>query len=101
MIFFMLPILLAEMAVGAAVMSGVVFAVAFAFIRKQPILPNQYGPLSGTRTLWTAIFAAFKRMFDFRGRANRLDFWTFAVFAGFVSFRLAVCSCRLEPSRFR
>jgi uncharacterized membrane protein YhaH (DUF805 family) len=75
MIFFFLPI----SGLLAAVIGGIVFGAAYAFIRRSPSRDNPFGPPSPTQTIGSALGRAVMRMFDFTGRANRMDFWAFAV----------------------
>jgi len=75
-IFFIMPFL-AAFALGVAV---VVFMIAFAFIRRPVTDANRFGKASDTRGLFQAIARGFIRGLDIQGRANRIDFWTFAVF---------------------
>ncbi len=82
MFFFFLPVL----AVLAALAGGVVFAAAYVFIQQSPGGGNRFGPPSPTHTVTGAIGRGFTRLFDFRGRANRKDFWSFAILAGGLGF---------------
>ena len=74
-LFALLPVLLA----------GVVFLVALPFIRKPTTQQNRFRHESDTRTPFGAVVSGIKRTFNFRGRANRLDFGIFAIFAALVS----------------
>lgn len=78
MVFFILPIL----GVFAAVIGGVVFAASYAFIRRPTAQANRFGAASSTRTVAGAIGRGVVRAFDFKGRANRKDFWSFAILMG-------------------
>ena len=73
--FFILPFLI----VVAAIFGAVVFAVASVFIPLSTREANRFGAPSRTRTVIGAIGGAVARMFDFRGRANRKDFWSLAI----------------------
>jgi len=61
----------------------------------KPKGPNRYGPASPTGGIAEAVAGGFRRAFDFSGRANRIDFWVFAIlisalcFAAFVAFVVA------------
>ena len=64
----------------------VVFLISLPFILKRDPTANRFGPASATKTIPGAILAGFTRALNFTGRASRLDFWTFAIFAGAVCF---------------
>lgn len=81
MILFFVPFVAAL----ALVIAAIVFGGAFAFVRKSSQLPNRFGSESATGNPLEAIISGFWRAIDFQGRANRMDFWTFAVFVAFLS----------------
>ncbi len=62
----------------------VVYVCALPFLLKDKRDANRFGAPSSTRTFGQAIVGGLVRSFDFAGRANRMDFWTFAVFTGLV-----------------
>ncbi len=67
----------------------------------KPASINRFGPPSSTRFIGQAVLGGFSRAFDFSGRANRLDFWAFAVFAGGVCLlppAIVVVSACLYPA---
>ena len=76
MILFALPLTL--------LMGAVVFATFWLFRQKTGLQPNRFGGRRSARNIGGAITQGFDRCFDFKGRSSRLDFWTFAVFAGGV-----------------
>ncbi len=73
--FFVLPFL----AVAVTLAGAVVSAVLFAFIPLSSRGANRFGVPSSTTTMVEAVRRSITRMFDFRGRANRKDFWTLAI----------------------
>jgi uncharacterized membrane protein YhaH (DUF805 family) len=73
-------LLLAGAFIGA--LDLVVFVCALPFLLKTSRRSNRYGKPSLTRFGRRAIGSGLGRMFDFSGRANPVDFWFFAVFAG-------------------
>ncbi|MDC7675628.1 DUF805 domain-containing protein [Asticcacaulis machinosus] len=66
---------------GAAV---IIFLCALPFLRKLQKTSNRFGAQSPTATIVQAGTAGFTRAFDFKGRANRLDFFTFAIVVGIL-----------------
>jgi len=62
-----------------AVLGAVAFAVLFVFIPLASKEDNRFGVPSPTRSAAGAVARAVTRTFDFSGRANRKDFWTFAI----------------------
>ena len=81
MILFFVPFV----AAFALVIAAIVFGGAFAFVRKPSQVPNRFGSESTTGNPLEAIISGFRRTIDFQGRANRMDFWVFAVFVAFLS----------------
>ncbi|MFT4077300.1 MAG: DUF805 domain-containing protein [Asticcacaulis sp.] len=80
MILFFVPFVAAL----AFVIAVIVFGGAFAFVRKPSQLPNRFGSESATGNPLEAIISGFRRAIDFQGRANRMDFWAFAVFVALL-----------------
>ena len=76
MILFFVPFV----AAFALVIAAIVFGGAFAFVRKPSQVPNRFGSESTTANPLEAIISGFRWAIDFQGRANRMDFWVFAVF---------------------
>jgi len=72
----MLMMLLVGGAIAAVVSFMVLLPITLAI---KPQGPNRYGRESLTRTLRAAILGGVRHAFDFSGRANRFDFWVFAV----------------------
>jgi len=61
-------------AMVAMVIGGVVFVVAYAFIRHSTGAANRFGAPSPT--MGGVMGRAIVKMLDFNGRSNRKDFWT-------------------------
>jgi len=95
MILFFLPVL----ALIALIIAGIVFAAAFVFVRKPSVTQNRFGSETATRNPLVAIMSGFRRIFDFRGRANRMDFWIFAIFTGVMCFIALILSIFLLLAR--
>ncbi|HVZ29554.1 MAG TPA: DUF805 domain-containing protein [Asticcacaulis sp.] len=77
MILFAVPIL----AVFCGGVGLVVFSCALPFLLKKPGRPaRRYGESSPTADVAGGAVRGLVHMFDFMGRANRYDFWSFAVF---------------------
>mgnify|MGYP000465156258 CR=1 FL=1 len=77
---FVQAMMLLVLLVGGAIAAVVSFLVLLPItLAIKPQGPNRYGRESATRTLRAAIAGGVRRSFDFSGRANRLDFWAFAV----------------------
>lgn len=77
---------LAFLGIIAGGIAMVVFLVSLPFILRRDATANRFGPASTTKTIPAAIASGFVRALNFTGRASRLDFWTFAIFAGAVCF---------------
>jgi len=76
----MLFIFLSILGMMAGAVALVVFLSALPFLLKRRVETNRFGPGSLTQSPFEAIVSGFSRSLDFRGRANRIDFWVFAVF---------------------
>jgi uncharacterized membrane protein YhaH (DUF805 family) len=84
---FMFPVMLLMVAIVAAVVLVVAYLLLLPLqVSIKPKGPNRYGPESATRDPRQAIANGFRRALDFSGRANRLDFWIFAVTVGALCF---------------
>jgi uncharacterized membrane protein YhaH (DUF805 family) len=81
MILFALPL--------AALIGTVVFICFWPFLRRADARLNRFGSCQSAKHIGGAIVQGFNRCLDFKGRSSRLDFWTFAVFAGAIW--LATC----------
>lgn len=68
------------MAAFILIIAAIIFGAAFVFIRKPSERPNRFGSETATRSPVNAVGLGLKRIFDFRGRANRTDFWIFVLF---------------------
>ena len=68
------------MAAFVLIIAAIIFGAAFVFIRKSSESPNRFGSETATRSPVNAVGVGLKRIFDFRGRANRTDFWIFVLF---------------------
>ena len=69
----------------AAIVGGialVVFLCSLPFLLRAGRTANRFGPASTTTSIMGAVVAGLKRTFDFFGRSNRVDFWTFAIAVG-------------------
>ncbi|GGZ43027.1 DUF805 domain-containing protein [Asticcacaulis endophyticus] len=69
----------------------IIFLCALPFLRKLQNTANRFGSQSPTVTIVQAGTSGFTRAFDFAGRSNRLDFFTFAIVVG-VLCGLSLCA---------
>ena len=81
MLLFALPFLALGGAIFAAIVGGIVFAIAWPWLRRPQTSINRFGSASTTANVPAALIGSIMRSFNFTARANRMDFWSLVVAA--------------------
>ena len=80
----MLFVTLFVLSLVAGGLALVVFVASLPWLLRPMLKSNRFGLQSKTQSVGQAIGSGLMRTFDFRGRANPMDFWFFAVFVCFI-----------------